>query len=210
MGRHLNNNDKDKIVELYETRFEEYGYNHKTVGWGSDVDQILRFEVLCRGLELQGKSVLDVGCGLGDLVPFLEDKIGKEFTYTGIDIAPKLVQSANDKFGKENIRFICTEMSKLPKNEVYDVVFLSGALNYRVEDNVEYAKTVIEELYHRSREAVAVNFLSSYVDYETEKNFHYSPEDMFSFSKGLTRWVKLYHDYPLWEFTVQLHHFPQK
>jgi len=209
MGRHLKDRDRDSIVALYETRFEEYGHHHKTVGWGSDADQLLRFEVLCRGLDLHGKSILDVGCGLGDMVPFLEEKTGGDFAYTGIDIAPALVQSAHDRFGKQNIRFLCTEMSKLPADEEYDIVLLSGALSYRVEDNVKYAKSVMAELYDKSRETVAVNFLSSYVDYEAEKNFHYSPEEIFSYSKELTRWVTLYHDYPLWEFTVQLHHSPQ-
>jgi hypothetical protein len=59
-----------------------------------------------------------------------------------------------------------------------------------------------------SSKGVAVNFLSSYVDYELDRNFHFAPEKAFSLAKKLTRFVTLRHDYPLYEFTLYLYHTP--
>ena len=61
------------------------------------------------------------------------------------------------------------------------------------------------ELFDLSSQCLAMNFLTTYVDYQLEKNFHFKPEDVFSLAKSLTKHVTLFHDYPLWEFTIQLH-----
>ncbi len=206
MDGRLTDIEKKRITQLYETRYEQHGRSHKAVGWGSFEDQVLRFEILCRDLDLNGKSILDVGCGLGDLVPYLEARYGENFKYTGVDIAPSFVAAAQAEYSRSNTRFLCHEISTLDEAEQYDVTLISGALSYRIEDNLNYTRTVLEKLFKMTREVLSVNFLSSYVDYQADKNFHYSPEDMFQFAKSLTRWVTLYHDYPLWEFTLQLRH----
>jgi ubiquinone/menaquinone biosynthesis C-methylase UbiE len=210
VDRRLTEDERRRITNLYEMRYQQFGQSHKTVGWGSVSDQVLRFEMLCRGLSLSGKSIIDVGCGLGDLVPFLMDRYGDDFHYTGIDIAQALVVDAQGKYGQPNVRFICGEILELDENEQYDVALLSGALSYRIADNLGYAGDVLNKLFRMTREVVSVNFLSSYVDYQEEKNFHYSPEDMFGFAKQLTKWVTLYHDYRLWEFTLQIRHAAYK
>ena len=206
MDECLTEAELQRIRELYEIRYSQFGNNYKTVGWGSIKDQVLRFDMLCRGLDLTGKTILDIGCGLGDIVPYLEARYPAGFKYTGIDLAPSLIEAAQEEFTQPNISFICGDMNKLNESEQYDIVLLSGALSYRVHDNKSYAKAMLKKLFRMSREVISVNFLSDYVDYQEEKNFHYSPEDMFQFAKTLTKWVALYSDYPLWEFTIQLRH----
>lgn len=199
--------DRESIRNLYNERFADHGADHRTVGWGSAADQNLRFAVLCRQLSLEGKAILDVGCGLGDLVPFIRAVAGEDFTYHGIDISESLLENAQRLHGSERIRFSAIEPLQLT-DEPYDIAFVSGALSFRIKDNIGYAREVIARLFSVTREAVALNFLTTYVDFEAEKNFHYSPEDMLRYCKSLTKYVNLYHDYPLWEFTVQLFHKP--
>jgi hypothetical protein len=86
-----------------------------------------------------------------------------------------------------------------------DYFLLSGALSFRVKDNLLLAENVIKKMFLLARRGVACNFLSRYVDYETEINFHYSPEEIFSISKKLSKYITIRHDYPLWEFTVYLY-----
>ena len=52
---------------------------------------------------------------------------------------------------------------------------------------------------------ISVNFMSSYSDYQLNKNLHYKPEEMFKFAKKLSPKVNLIHDYDLYEFTLQIH-----
>jgi len=210
MGKYLTQIELKRIVNLYESRYDEYGHNHNTVGWGSKIDQILRFDVLCRNINLKGKRILDVGCGLGDLVPYIEDVTDGDFHYTGIDVAPSLIAAAKKKFQHPNVQFKCGDISSSLGESMFDVSILSGALNYRINDNIGNTEMVLSELFKITKETMSVNFLSSYVDYQEDKNFHYSPEAMLSFAKSLSTWVSIYHDYPLWEFTIQVRHNPIK
>ncbi len=198
-----NNIDTSKLAALYNQRYDELGRDIKTVGWGKETDQILRFEVLFRGLDIKGKTILDVGCGLGDLVPFLNEKTNGDFTYVGIDIADKLIEDAGKKFGNEKIKFITGDVFSVSVSNI-DIAVLSGALSYKTEGIENYAYETIKKMYEISNEAAALNFLSKYVDFEAEKNQHYHPETIFSKAKAISKKVNLFHDYPLYEFTVQL------
>lgn len=206
MVEYLTNKDLSNIVKLYEDRYSKHGDNYKTVGWGSKTDQILRFDMLCRGLNLEGRRILDVGCGLGDLVAFIDNKTNGNFSYTGIDLTSSLIESAKKKFKQPNVHFACCDVSTFTENKNFDIALLSGALNFKIDDNIGYSQSIISKLFKLTKETVSVNFLSSYVDYQEDKNFHHSPEEVFHYAKSLSKWVNLYHDYPLWEFTMQIHH----
>lgn len=204
MAGPLSGPDKQRIVDLYESRLSQFGRDVRTVGWGSRATQKLRFEVLCRSVNFSGMRVLDVGCGLGDLVPFLDQAGYKNYDYVGLDVAPGLVDEAVRLHGGPNRHFIAGDLFETNDLGMFDAVVLSGALTLRVTDNLAVAQKTISKMFEMSRHVTAVNFLSKYADYETEKDFHFQPEAMFTFGKSLTRWVTLYHDYPLYEFTLQL------
>ena len=195
--------DTKTAAELYNTRFDKYGRDIKTVGWGSEKDQLLRFEMLFRGLDPTGKTILDIGCGLGDMVPFLQQKTGNNFIYIGIDIAEKLIGDAQKAYGSKVISFHTGDIFSVTVPEV-DIAVMSGALSFKMEGIEAYAFETMNIMYLLSRMAACLNFLTKYVDFELEKNQHYSPESVFSKAKALSKHVNLYHDYPLYEFTVQL------
>ncbi len=203
MGRPLNQTDLNKTAELYNERYKALGRSIETVGWGSTLDQKLRFEMLFRSLNPRGKTILDVGCGLGDMVNFLDEKTDGDFKYIGIDIAGKLIEDAKDVFKHEKVSFFNGEIFSVELPQV-DIAVLSGALSFKT-DNIEiYAMSTMKKMFELSREAISLNFLSKYVDFELEKNQHYHPETVFSQAKSITKNVALYHDYPLFEFTVQM------
>lgn len=196
----------DEVKKFYNTRHQEVGDTLKSVGWSTKESQYLRFQVLVRGLELEGKTILDVGCGLGDFIQFLEEIGVKNFTYYGIDISESLITSAKKKYSSHsNYHFMVGDslelLSQLPE---FDISVMSGALSYKIADNVGYTTEVMRKLTAKAKEVTAFNFLTSYVDYTLEKNYHYRPEDIFSIAKTITKRVNLLHDYPLYEFTVQL------
>jgi len=195
--------DTTKVAELYNTRFDQFGRDIKTVGWGSESSQHLRFDVLFRGVELKGKTVLDVGCGLGDLVPYLEHRTCGDFGYIGIDIAEKLVNNARDRHGRANRAFVTGDIFSVATPSV-DIAVLSGALSFKRDGIEDYARDTMKRMFELSRDIACLNFLTIYVDFENEKNQHYRPEEVFSWAKRLTKKVNLIHDYPLYEFTVQI------
>ena len=194
--------DKQKINNFYNEKFATYGRDIRSVGWGKKEDQSLRFEVLLRNIDLRGKTILDVGCGLGDLVGFLDEKWGANYKYIGIDLSENLITDAR-KHWKQH-EFIMGDIFSVDLPNSIDVSVLSGALTYKIEDNESYARKCMGKMLEISKEAACLNFMTTYVDFTIEKNHHYSPETMFKCAKALTPRVNLIHDYPLWEFTIQM------
>lgn len=193
-----------KIAELYNIRYNNFGRNIKTVGWGNKKDQVLRFEMLLRGLEPKGKTILDIGCGLGDLVTYLNEKTNGDFQYIGIDIADTLVNDAKKIFTSSNVQFFTCDIFAMDSMPSVDISVMSGALSFKTDGIESYAFKTMHKMFEISNEGASLNFLTKYVDFELPKNQHYSPEVVFSKAKELTKKVNLFHDYELYEFTVQL------
>ena len=205
MDGSLTNIEISRAAELYNNRFDEYGRNIKTVGWGSEIDQKLRFEILLSGIDPRGKTILDLGCGLGDLIPYLIEKTSNDFKYIGIDVAEKLIVESKKMYDAENIIFQIGDIFSV-KIEDVDLSVLSGALSFKLDGIEEYAYSTMNRMFQISKEAACLNFLSTYVDYELPKNQHYVPEKIFSKAMAISKSVKLIHDYPLYEFTIQMFH----
>ena len=159
--------EKKALIQLYESRYIELGYDVKTLGWGSLESQLLRFKVLSEIGDLSETSVCDIGCGFGDLYPYLLQKF-KKVDFLGVDLGEKLIEEASRRYPEA--RFMVCDILQAPLNQTFDYVVCSGALNYRIENNESYTLKMLEMMFNLSIRGVAVNFLSSYVDYETEKN----------------------------------------
>ena len=64
---------------------------------------------------------------------------------------------------------------------------------------------IIKKSYELCNKAVAIDMLTSYVDFKEEHLHYYEPEEIFSFCKTITKRVTLRHDYPLFEFMICLY-----
>ena len=198
--------DREALTKLYEDRYSELGQDIRTLGWRSVEDQRLRFQVLCDIADLSGARICDIGCGFGDLLPYLNERFG-EVSYTGIDICGSFIERARELHPDH--RFLKLDILEDPFEEHFDYFLLSGALNFRVSDSLWLTTSMITRMFELADKGVAVNFLSSFVNFERPHNVHHDPMEMFAFGKSLTKWVSLRHDYPLWEFTLHLYKEPQ-
>ncbi len=203
----MNKDDRDKVVALYEDRFKEHGANVKTLGWNTPQDQQLRFGVLASIGDLKGKSICDVGSGFGDLYGYLLDRAA-DIRYTGIELAPSLVDESARRF--PNARFLNRDILDESFAERFDYMLLSGALSFRISDNLAHSRAVISRMFALCNEGIGLNFLTTYVNFQRAHNYHYDPEQMFKYARTLTPWVVLRHDYPLWEFTIFLYKMAQQ
>lgn len=198
--------EREALVALYEGRWSELGRDVRTLGWNDAQSQQLRFEVLCDGLDLDGASVLDVGCGFGDLADWLDAR-WEGVRYTGIDLSPSLLAEARRSHPGRS--FAQVDLLEEPLEGPFELVVCSGALSFKVQDHAAHTAAMLRRMWELASQGVAANFLTSHVNYERPHNAHHRPQDVFALALELTPWVGLRHDYPLWEFTVQLHRNPR-
>ena len=97
----------EQLVTLLEA---VWGEGFMSPGGSDEVDRILA------GLDLEGKSVLDIGCGLGGIEIHLADVHGA--MVTGIDIEKDLIRRCIDLAEKRGMvartKFVCVEPGPFP------------------------------------------------------------------------------------------------
>lgn len=123
MTKLLLNNNILKQKRIYTRLFERYKISHKSLHWSERKSQHIRFEQFLKVGDLRGKSVLDIGCGLGCFYAHLEQK-GIECDYLGVDIVPQFIQSANKLY--PNAKFIEQNIFTRSIEKQFDYVFASG------------------------------------------------------------------------------------
>jgi 2-polyprenyl-3-methyl-5-hydroxy-6-metoxy-1,4-benzoquinol methylase len=86
----------DIIRTYYETNLSKDLPEYGILGWESEEAQRLRFDILLSAVSLEGKALLDVGCGTGNLLEHILSK-GINVKYTGVDLLDKMVGIAKRK-----------------------------------------------------------------------------------------------------------------
>jgi len=91
------NNCRMKKIEIiksfYEPKIGSALPDFEILGWESAEAQKYRFDAFIKNINLEGLSILDVGCGLGNLLEHLtEENISVK--YTGVDILPGMIAHA--------------------------------------------------------------------------------------------------------------------
>jgi SAM-dependent methyltransferase len=157
------------------------------VGWISSKSQNARFEAFLEIGDLQGKRVLDVGCGLGDFYGFLKSK-GWTGSYTGFDRMNEMVAEARQR--RPGTRFECCNIAEKEPDEHWDYVFMSGLFNHRVRDNWGWIAQVVGPAYRLAQCGTAFNLLSDTSPDQDDDFFYASPKDLERFAAALApgRW----------------------
>ena len=190
-----------KILRYYSRLLEEHGYDPQSVGWGNlKGKQSLRFDILCQIGNLSNSTILDVGCGFGDLYRYLQYKkiIVK---YLGVDINDELL-----KIGRKinpKIKLELRDIEKKKFTRKFDWVIASGITSHG--STYSHIKSVLSEMFRICKKGVAMNFVSDFVDYKTKGLFYSSPEKIYSIMRTLSNRVVLRHDYMPYEFTIYVY-----
>lgn len=200
----MNPLDKRRCVERYTSRHREFGYDPRALGWGKNGRQHVRFAALCGVSPERRGSVLDVGCGFGDLYGYLKGA-GWEGRYVGVDIVPTLLDEARRQYPGADVR-LCDILHE-EVGEEFDYVVSSGIFNARLRDEPQegYIAAMLRRMLGLSRSGVAADFLSTRVDFQREEAYHASPAGTLELGMGLSRRAVLRHDYLPYEFCIYLY-----
>lgn len=192
---------KKTIKEHYEPRIVPGRPHFEILDWADAQSQRLRFEVLTRAIDLSGKSLLDVGCGLGDLYAFLHQQ-GLNVAYTGVDISEKMIEQAGRVHPQA--KFIAADVfTDEPAGlDTFDVVFCSGTFNLNLGNNAEFMPTALRRLFELSRQAMVFNLLHRRAGRKYEHCVYYEPGEIIKLLERLPCQVQVIDDYLHNDFTV--------
>tara|TARA_B100000959_G_scaffold167758_1_gene175756 strand:+ start:4409 stop:5029 length:621 start_codon:yes stop_codon:yes gene_type:complete len=197
----------DNSKKYYEEKLKRFGPNIKGLNWKNKHSQELRFKILSKIGNLNNHSILDYGCGYGDLNIFLKKKYQNYF-YTGIDISKMMIDESQKRNRGKKIFYEYDIINfNFNKKFVSDYVLNSGV--FTVRNNIdnkrwwEYVKVGITSMFKYSKIGIGFNLVTSSVDYKDKHLFYKNSNDVCEFIKyNLSEKIKIFHSYPLWEYTV--------
>lgn len=192
-------NDSGAIFNYHRDMAALHGAGSSlALGWLTARDQQVRFEALMGMGDLNGKTVLDAGCGYGDLFAYLSAQYQLAHYY-GVEQIPELLDEAVKRYWERaNVTFISRNFlnKELP---VADYVFASGSLNYGSSDP-GYIFNAITTLFEHCRVGFGFNLLHRVA--ENGLLVAYDPEIILAHCHTLSSKVIFKDGYAAEDFTV--------
>jgi len=98
--------------------------------------QLARIRAAATLINAVGKSdsILDVGCGFGDIVPYIDDYSN----YTGIDTDKYVIEACRTKQYLSGCSFIEAGLEDVPSMTAFDMVICLGVGSYLKKDSLEW------------------------------------------------------------------------
>lgn len=198
----MNTAENDRIKRYHAEKINQWGVaDSRSVGYTSEGSQLARFAVVADLYDGQG-SLLDVGCGTGDLLGYLRERYDC-FDYIGIDQQPEFIEHARAKYhGEPRCTFVTDDFSRcaLPMS---DFVVASGALCYRTED-ANFHLECIDRLFAAAKKSLIFNMLDASKMFSGEVIVGHDLAAVTAHCRTLTQEVSLITDYLPFDFTLML------
>lgn len=142
--------------------YDDY-YNEGIIDGWEEHDKRYNFSHLFKiakksGRTLRGSTILDVGCGTGDILPYLyQERIKK---YVGVDIYKPAINLVKKKYPEET--FLLTDILSDKSLGKFDFVFSSGALSIKLKsiDNYSFLRSMVKRMWQMTRRGLAFNLLT--------------------------------------------------
>lgn len=153
---------------FYLSGIREHGCTPQGLRWHSKQSQEIRFHQLLMLLPNDFRSVVDAGCGFGDLYLYLCNKHENKIDYIGLDSLDMMVEEAIKRTDVSAIYQCDILTDTLPVGEFY---VCSGALNILTP---KAAFRFIERCYTASSRGIVFNFLEGSKKSKTYNYLHAS------------------------------------
>ena len=176
----------------YPAHLAEHGHSPEAVRM-SAAGQRFRFEKLLEIGDLDGRRVLDLGCGCGHFYPVLTGRYPR-VSYVGIDVAAELVAAAAAAY--PDGRFVERDVLRDGIEGRYDYVLMSALFNDPEPDAWEFLCSMLEVAFAHAAIGIGFNFISTYVNTVDGDLAYHDPVRVADFVlRTLTRRVSVHHHY---------------
>jgi SAM-dependent methyltransferase len=167
--------------------------------------QCMRFEAFVIEHDLRGKSVLDVGCGVGDFWQHLH-KRGLDCEYLGVDLSSEMIRRARERF--PGVAFQCCDLLTWQPEKPFDYAVAFGIHNIRVDGGRQVLQALTPRQFELCRTAAHVSLLTDRYEGFAPHIQAWRAEEVLTMALGITPYVVLRHDYLPNDFSVTLYRRP--
>lgn len=191
---------KKAIRSHYEPRISPDRESFDVHDWSDAASQQARFRVLLDHVELDGRSLLDIGCGLGDLWGLLKAR-GVAVRYTGVDLIEKMVAAAQERH--PDGRFLCRDVFSGDAGlGPFDVVFASGPFNLNLGNKEQFLARAVPTLLDLAGDVLVFNLLHDRAREKYDHCAYYDPADVLAVLAPLPCEASVLDDYLPNDFSV--------
>lgn len=196
------------LRQFYVALHQLHGVHAEALGCTKG-KQTLRYAKLLAGAKLEGASILDVGCGFGDLFGFLRTSGLTNFRYVGIDAVPEFVAEAQRRFTDPRASFLQMEFPATFDGPRFDIVVASGAFSLNTGQSYGQSLAFVEDalnaMLNLSKEYACADFITNQVDFRRDHLVYYRPQDLLGIAQKLTRRFVVEQDVFPFEYLVKLY-----
>lgn len=198
------------LLEYYDGHLALHGDTARGAAWPDEQGRTVRFTV---GLEIisqasRGRPItlVDFGCGTGELYRHIRDRGLDHIAYIGVDRSESALAMARTKF--PGVPFYALDVLTCPDSALSilscDYVFANGLFNVKhtLDHDAmwQYMTATLDVLWSKARGGIVFNVMSKIVDWERDDLFHVSYDDLARFLTGLAgRSIGFRADYGLYE-----------
>src|SRR3989344_7441211 len=189
-------------TESYPDALKKYGESPKALHWTNYRSTAVRFRELVADLDVEGKTILDAGCGMGDLLPFIYAR-STNFTYLGVDVTPEFISIAKKRYEGENFKVFDPFTKNSRELGNFDIVLSGGVMNANIPNWLEKRQQMIATLFDRTTEVLAFNMAGGLGPIPHSKKIAYAnAQDILDFCHTLSQRVIFRSDYHPKDFTI--------
>ena len=195
--------DDDRTAIHFRDLLKDHAGSSRAVDWGSDESQKGRFDALIKPLDLDGARILDVGCGQGDLLSFLQGR-NLEVQYEGVDLTRQMIDLCRSRF--PGTSFHHGSVLDLPSliGDRFDYVIASGIFFLRQSEPMTFMENSIAAMFECARCAVSFNSLSNWNRQQSDGEFLADPIRVLEIARRFSPRIVFRHDYHPGDFTITI------
>jgi len=189
-------------IDIYNKAADKHGTSSKAVLMDDPQTQYFRFSQLVKSLDFDDrrKTLLDIGCGNGELYKFL-NFLGFRGQYVGYDINEKLLAQARSRF--TNIDVHNKDIMNAEMTQHFDYVVLSGLFNVNVGQSTTWVHDFLKKMFSLCDGVMAFNMISTHVTFREETMFYMNPAEVLTFCiENLSKRTTLAHHNLPYNYTV--------
>ncbi|MDA3809511.1 MAG: class I SAM-dependent methyltransferase [Spirochaetaceae bacterium] len=165
----------DIIKNYYESNLNEDLPDYQILGWESREAQFQRFQVLTDNVEIDGNKILDVGCGLGNLLEHLKE-LHEEPDYTGVDILEHMIEKAKKTHPDFDFRHLDIFAGDHFEENHFNTIYSSGIFNINMGNNHDFLKNAMKLFMKLADKYVVFNLLHYNSPDRDETYYYFSPD----------------------------------